>query len=204
MNKVERLLDILSDSKPHCHKDLNIEIDSDQLAKVRQIARDEYGAIFREDETGTKFCFKQYCSDCKEKTWHSQLLSFDEDGIKSKDIVSKKVRERAKKLIPYVDAFTGLPRNKLQLDHKDGRESNYVTPLADDCTDEAIINRYQWLSPSANTMKREACTKICKSTGIRQWIIAPIFTSGTEKYEETCIGCPHYDYRDWVNKVIAK
>jgi hypothetical protein len=196
--KKQQVLNIMSSGEMTCHNCIDNEMGenkSRQLARILCYLRNK--VVFVWAENGSTYVFHIHCEECNKTTQHSQIIGRAE--VKPQDLLSDKFKKRILKTLS-INAISGKENNETEIDHKDPRA--YINPQ-EDCSDEEIKQHFQLLTTSQNDTKREVCKK-CVATGIRQWCFLPWFSEGTEKYEGTCKGCPHFDYRDWFQKLASQ
>lgn len=125
-----------------------------------------------------------------------KTLGFNKNN-KCSNNIREDIRRSMKKCVCVI-----CTSSVIEIDHKNGRK--------DDESMNTITQKpehFQALCKKCNDIKRQKC-KECKRTGIRfnaknipGFKNKPSFTSGTEKYEGTCVGCYYYDIEDYIERI---
>jgi hypothetical protein len=132
------------------------------------------------------------CEVCDKTTHHYQVVGTAPSTQRA--ILPVGLRRRYLAQCNNLDAFTGMPSEKLELDHRvphseaDGDE--------DPVDDETIADRYQPLTAANNQLKRWACQR-CQTTGQRPaFMCIDFWIEGSADRPETCQQCP------WANPAL--
>ena len=195
--KLAKIFTILSDGKFHCGKH---ELPSTQPAKAIQIIRQHGFQIENKN---------QYCSVCKDKTFHRRLVSTE--PIKPSFVrtgLPAKLRKRILKYYNNIEAITlrqMLP-SQLEVDHRFPQVRWSKDEICDpEITEDEIHNKFQLLTSNHNLWKSRYCER-CFKTNERGTFIGidyfyhgnRIWDNGIHKNDEKgCIGCFWYNPDEW-------
>lgn len=213
--KIQTILNILKDCKPHCveciSKETGIKTGSgDHLWKQME----DIGYDFIPNNTKTRNCFAKYCSCIGRKTTHRQLTSItpthEQKGNVHRASFSPKDKKRVWEVFGKKDPIFGnsiAHYGDIEIDHRfPAKElSSKEIPLKE-LSDEKLKAYYMPLPKHTNQVKRNKC-KTCYTTKKRPKGPNGIkfFFEGDDNYtkEIGCNGCP-WAYPEIWGKEIQK
>ncbi len=166
---------------------------------------------------GTK---TEFCTKCGKSTTHLIMLPIPRGSAEGNgyETWSPELRKRIIKVLGSIDAYEGVERGSLVIDHKFSEirwDQSVKEENPDDMTDDEIRAKFQLLSNQRNQQKREVCRQ-CYQTGKRGIIygVSYFFEGGPEwdesipkrgkDAEEGCKGCPWYDIQEWRRQLMKK
>ncbi|MDD5693237.1 MAG: hypothetical protein PHU86_02100 [Patescibacteria group bacterium] len=195
-----KIFEVLSDLEWHCSE---CELPGSQPAKALQGIRQDG---FDLEKVGSNWAKNMYCENCKRNTPHRRLTSLERVAEPIKRIAfSNKLRKRILDLYNNMDEILGYePTGRaIEIDHRvpEIRWNDSEAELSETATDAELRNRYMLLVREHNLLKSRYCEK-CKRTNQRQpFLGVNYFYSGTEKYEDTCVGCGWHNPSSWKERL---